>query len=386
MTAQPTRCTVNSLDDEELYRTLRNELRDIDATFSVHSCDRHDQTQTVQVIVRLNASDITQLEVRTQRLGPEPPRLTLPFFGSLLMMCIGILMMSAWSLSRVVRPLRRLADKAEAFGYDFALTPIIEEGPLEIRSAAHALNSMQERITRLISNRTRMVAAVNHDLRTPLTRMHLHLDTNEIHSVRDKLCKDVDLMLTIVGSTLTYLNTGNTDERKQWIDLSSLIATICADYAGMGAVIRCEVPRELRCLCQPDGIQRVLANLIDNAIRYGETVVVIASLYEHMVIIDVSDDGPGIPETMLRDVLEPFVRLDPSRSRQPGSVGLGLAIAHEILRMHSGTLQLFNRRPSGLSARIQLEQGAATRATHTQRFIEWKDGAASHRSASKPRN
>ncbi|WP_321880913.1 ATP-binding protein [Paraburkholderia bannensis] len=370
MTSQPARCTVNTLDDEELYRTLRDELSDTDATISVRSCDRHEPNRTVQVIVRLNAGDTTQLEVRTQRTGPEPPRLTFPFFGSFLLMCIGILMMSAWSMSRVVRPLRHLADKAEAFGHDLAFAPIVEEGALEIRSAAHAFNLMQERITRLMSNRTRMVAAVNHDLRTPLTRMRLQLDTNEIHAVRDSLRKDADLMLTIVSSSLTYLNTGKTDESKQWIDLGLLVATICGDYEAMGAKIRCEVPRQIRCLCRPDGMQRVLANLIDNAIRYGETIVVLASLCEDTIIIDISDDGPGIPDTMLRDVLEPFVRLDPSRGGQPGSVGLGLAIAHEIVRMHNGTLQLFNRRPSGLTARIQLEQSAGAGAANTQRSIE----------------
>ncbi|WP_322045707.1 ATP-binding protein [Paraburkholderia sp. J67] len=361
MTKTPARCTVNTLDDSELYHTLSDELRDIGATISVHSCDARDPNGTIQVLVRLKDDDAMQLEARTQRVGPEPPRLRFPFYGAALFMCVGLLAMSLWAVARVIRPLRRLADKAEAFGREIALAPIEEEGPLEIRRAAHAFNLMQERITHSLQNRTRMLAAVSHDLRTPLTRMRLQLDTNESETVRDKLRKDIDLMQTMVSSALSYLNTGNDDESKEWLDLSALIATICDEYEEAGAAIRYEGPRQIRCFCRPDGMQRVLANLIDNALRFGETVVVVASVREDTILIDVSDDGPGIPETRLRDVLEPFVRLDPSRRGQPGSVGLGLSIVRDIVRAHGGELKLINRRPVGLTARIVMPQ-----CTHDQ--------------------
>lgn len=353
MTTTPARCTVNTLDNGELYHTLRDELRDIGATVSVHSCDKTDPGGTIQVLVKLPGDD-AQLEVRTQHIGPEPPRLRFPFYGAILFMCVGVLGMSVWAVSLVVRPLRRLADKADAFGRDIALAPIEEEGPLEIRRAAHAFNLMQERITQSLHNRTRMLAAVSHDLRTPLTRMRLQIDTNESPSMRDKVRKDIDLMQTMVSSALSYLNTGNDNENKEWLDLSALIATVCDEYEEAGAAIRYDGPRQIRYFCRPDGMQRVMANLIDNALRFGETVVVVASVRDDTILIDVSDDGPGIPETRLRDVLEPFVRLDPSRGSQPGSVGLGLAIVRDIVRAHDGHLTLFNRRPSGLTARVQL--------------------------------
>ncbi|MBN3857077.1 HAMP domain-containing protein [Paraburkholderia sp. Ac-20340] len=361
MTRTPSRCTVNTLDNGELRRTLRNELSDIGATVSVHSCDPLNPNGTIQVVVHLRDDDATVLEARTQRIGPEPPRLTFPFVGALLFMFVGIAAMSAWAVSRVVRPLRRLADKADAFGREIALAPIEEEGPLEIRRAAHAFNMMQERITHSLHNRTRMLAAVSHDLRTPLTRMRLQLDTNESETVRDKLRKDIDLMQTMVSSALSFLSSGNSDENKEWLDLSALIATVCDEYEEAGAAIRYEGPHQIRCFCRPDGMQRVLANLIDNALRFGETVVVVASVRGETILIDVSDDGPGIPETRLRDVLEPFVRLDPSRRGQPGSVGLGLAIVRDIVRAHGGELTLINRRPSGLTARIVLSQSTRAR-------------------------
>ncbi len=361
VTAQPARCTVNTLDNGDLQRALQAELRDIGATVSVHSCDARNPNATIQVLVRLHDDDATVLEARTQRSGPEPPRLTFPVIGALIFLCVGVAAMSAWAVSRVIRPLRRLADKAEAFGREIALAPIEEEGPLEIRRAAHAFNLMQERITHSLHNRTRMLAAVSHDLRTPLTRMRLQLDTNESETVRDKLRKDIDLMQTMVSSALAFLRTGNDDESKEWLDLSALIATICDEYEEAGAAIRYEGPRQIRCFCRPDGMQRVLANLIDNALRFGETVVVVASVRAETILIDVSDDGPGIPETRLRDVLEPFVRLDPSRGGQPGSVGLGLAIVRDIVRAHGGELTLINRRPVGLTARVVLQQSAHDR-------------------------
>ncbi|WP_245641538.1 ATP-binding protein [Paraburkholderia bannensis] len=361
VTALPARCTVNTLDNGDLQRALQAELHDIGATVSVHSCDSRNPNATIQVLVRLHDDDATVLEARTQRSGPEPPRLTFPVIGALIFLCVGVAAMSAWAVSRVIRPLRRLADKAEAFGREIALAPIEEEGPVEIRRAAHAFNLMQERITHSLHNRTRMLAAVSHDLRTPLTRMRLQLDTNESETVRDKLRKDIDLMQTMVSSALAFLRTGNDDESKEWLDLSALIATICDEYEEAGAAIRYEGPRQIRCFCRPDGMQRVLANLIDNALRFGETVVVVASVRAETILIDVSDDGPGIPETRLRDVLEPFVRLDPSRRGQPGSVGLGLAIVRDIVRAHGGELTLINRRPVGLTARVVLQQSAHDR-------------------------
>ncbi|WP_321857360.1 ATP-binding protein [Paraburkholderia tropica] len=356
MTDAPATCLTHTLDIEDLQRALDNEVGDHTAGISVGSCNAEDPNSDIQVLVRLHRDDRVVLEARTQRIGPEPPRITFPLFAALLFTLVGVAALSAWAVALVVRPLQRLSDKADAFGREIALAPLAEEGPLEIRRAARAFNLMQERITQSITNRTRMLAAISHDLRTPLTRMRLQLDTNVSDTMRDKLRKDIDLMQTMVSSALAFLSTGSSDEHREWLDLAALIATLCDEYAEGGAVIRYEGPGHVRFFCRPDAMQRVLENLIDNALRYGETVVVVVSIRDETILIDVSDDGPGIPEAQLRDVLEPFVRLDPARGGQPGNVGLGLAIVRDIVRAHGGELMLMNRRPCGLTARILFSQ------------------------------
>jgi signal transduction histidine kinase len=204
-----------------------------------------------------------------------------------------------------------------------------------------------------------MLAAVSHDLRTPLTRMRLQLDTHRDDSgastaMRDKLRKDIELMHAMLSSALTFLRTGAEQENKEWLDLGALVATLCDEYEEGGARIRYAGPDQLRCHCRPDAMQRVFMNLIDNALRYGQSVLVTAALHQGALQIDVIDDGPGIPEDRLTDVLEPFVRLDSARGGAAGNVGLGLAIVHDILRSHGGEVVLTNCQPHGLRARVML--------------------------------
>jgi len=261
----------------------------------------------------------------------------------------------------VIRPLRRLSEQADAFGKEMAIAPIEEEGPLEIRRAAHAFNLMQERIARSIQNRTRMLAAISHDLRTPLTRMRLQVETGRADIARDKLIRDIDLMQTMVTSALAFLSSGESREEKEWLDLGALIATLCDEYEEAGATIRYEGPAQIRFFCRPDAMHRVLTNLIENAIHFGNTVGVSASTKGQTLTIEVADDGPGIPEDRLRDVIEPFVRLDPARGKRPGSAGLGLAIVREIVQAHDGTFTLINRKPSGLIARVVFSDATPAR-------------------------
>jgi signal transduction histidine kinase len=305
----------------------------------------------MQVIVPL---DRGMLEIRTDRVGLEPPRFTFPFYGAMLFMTVGVAALSAWAVWRVIRPLRRLSAKADAFGRDIAIAPIEEEGPLEIRRAAHAFNLMQERITRHMQSRTRMLAAISHDLRTPLTRMRLQLDNEEKDVDRDKLLRDIALMQTMTSSALSFLTSNASNETKEWLDLGALLETLCDEYAESGANIRYEGADQIPFFCRPDAIQRVLNNLIENAIHFGQSVVVSTRASANEVVMEVADDGSGIPPERLADVIEPFVRLDPSRAKRPGSVGLGLSIVDEIVRAHGGVLTLSNREPSGLLARIAL--------------------------------
>lgn len=355
VTDTPAPCAITTLDTEELSRAFAYELPQGPAV-KVSSCTTHDPRSDILVLTRIGP---TLLEARSHSAGLEQTRVSVPFFGALGFLCVGVIAMSAWAVARVVRPLNRLADRADAYGHDLAPAPIAEEGPREIRRVARAFNLMQERIALSLHNRTRMLAAVSHDLRTPLTRMRLQLDTNTDAAgdgapMRDKLRKDIDLMHAMLSSALAFLRTGSEQEHKEWLDLGALVATLCDEYEEGGATIRYEGPDQLRVHCRPDAMQRVFMNLIDNALRYGRSVVVAAAVRDGAMVIDVIDDGPGIPEDRLQDVLEPFVRLDVARGGAAGNVGLGLAIVNDIVRAHGGEVVLANCRPNGLRARVAL--------------------------------
>lgn len=347
LTEVPAACAALTLDTRNLEAALKSELPNTPAVMA-RACDSGGPA-IIQVLVPLGSQT---LDIRTDKVGRSPPRITFPFFGALLFMCVGVAAMSAWAVWRVIRPLRRLSEKADAFGRAIVLAPIEEEGPFEIRSAARAFNLMQERITRSIHDRTRMLAAISHDLRTPLTRMRLQLDIGSTDIARGKLRRDVGLMQSMVTSALAFLSGSFNEEEKEWFDLGALLSTLCDEYEETGALVRYEGPEQIRFFCRPNAITRALTNLIENGIHFGDKVLVKASAESGAIVIGVEDDGPGIPKDRVKDVVEPFVRLDRSRSNRPGSVGLGLSIVKEIVEAHGGALELIDRQPTGLIARI----------------------------------
>lgn len=351
MTQAPTTCEALTSDTRDLEAVLKTELGKSSPDVMVRSCDSGATATRIQVSIRL--SDQT-LEIRTGKSEPNAAfRFTFPFVGALLFLFIAVAAMSAWAVWRVIGPLRRLSAKAEAFGQNIAITPISEEGPLEIRNAAKAFNLMQERITRSIRDRTRMLAAISHDLRTPLTRMRLQLEPEGVEIARGKLLRDVGLMQSMVTSALAYLSGSFEEEEKEWLDLGALLATIPDEYEESGATVSYEGPEQIRFFCRPNAINRALTNLVENGIQFGGNVRITAAAEGGFITIEVSDDGPGIPQDRMQEVVEPFVRLDRSRSGRPGSVGLGLSIVKEIVNSHGGVLELVDRQPSGLVARLR---------------------------------
>lgn len=348
LTQAPAICEALTVDTRKLETVLRSELQRGMPKITSRLCDSGDPAFRLQILIQLN--DQT-LEVRTGESG-EPRRFAFPVISALLFLFVAVAAMSAWAVWRVIGPLRRLSAKADAFGHNVAIVPLEEEGPVEIRRAARAFNLMQERVTRSIHDRTRMLAAIGHDLRTPLTRMRLQLETEQTDLMRDKLLRDIGLMQSMVASALAFLSGNFDEEEKEWLDLGALLSTLCDEYDETGAIISYEGPEQMLFFCRPNAINRALTNLIENAIHFGETILVTASVEAETIMIDVVDDGPGIPKDRLRDVVEPFVRLDPSRSSRPGSVGLGLSIVKEIVEAHGGTLELIDRLPTGLIARV----------------------------------
>lgn len=351
-------CTGLRPEAQGMRAVLDAELRSLSMYTAVHSCDDAGSNRPGDVQV-LAVIDDQILEIRTERVSPQPaPRfslVTLPFIGTLLFLSVAVACMSAWALSRVIGPLRRLAEKANNFDHQIAVAPIREEGPQEIRLATRAFNLMQERIARSVRDRTRMLAAISHDLRTPLTRMRLQLETGQMNVARDRLIRDVDLMQSMVASALAFLSGIFDREEKEWLDLGALLSTLCDEFEEGGLAIRYEGPEQIHFLCRPNAVTRAVTNLIENGSQFGDKITVSATIEKHnTIIIDVADDGPGIPSQYLADVIEPFVRLDPIRLNRAGNVGLGLSIVREIAQSHSGTLTLINRQPHGLSARLTL--------------------------------
>jgi signal transduction histidine kinase len=322
LTKAPMACKTLSSDASEIQEVLTSELRDPALDLRVRSCNTSEPDQSASIQVLTQLGDQT-LEIRI-----------------------------------VIGPLRRLSEKADAFGRDIAVAPIEEEGPLEIRRATRAFNFMQERIASSIRDRTRMLAAVSHDLRTPLTRMRLLLETNAQNEMQSKLLQNVKLMQSIVASAVAFLSGSFDKEEMEWLDLGALLLTLCDEFEEAGCAVRYIGPEQLRCFCRPNAIARAITNLIENACSFGTEVTINASMLGDEVIVDVEDDGPGIPQDRKRQVMEPFVRLDPSRAGRPGSVGLGLSIVQEIVTAHSGTITLFDREPNGLIARVTLPVSA----------------------------
>lgn len=349
LTQAPAPCETLSTDTRDLEAVLKIELSKAAPNVTVRACASGDPQRPIQAIIELGDQ---MLDIRTAKTTTDPPFLTFQFVSAMLFLCVALAAMSAWAVWRVIRPLRRLSEQADAFGRSIAIAPIEEVGPLEIQRAARAFNLMQERITRSIQDRTRMLAAISHDLRTPITRMRLQLDTSSTDIARGKLLRDVGLMQSMVSSALAYLSGKSDQEEREWLDLGALLSTLCDEYEENGVAASYEGPEQIRFFCRPNAITRALTNLVENGIHFGSSVMITASVESDIIKIEVADDGPGIPKENLKDVLEPFVRLDPSRSSRPGSVGLGLSIVNEIVEAHSGTLELIQRQPTGLIVRV----------------------------------
>lgn len=254
----------------------------------------------------------------------------------------------------VTRPIQRLAEAADAFGRDLDSPPLEESGPTETRQAAEAFNRMQERLRRLIAERSRALAAVSHDLRTPLTRMRLRAELIDDEELRNQINADIDDMQAMVESTLSYLRGLQENEPVQTIDIEALLQSIVADEQSMGRPVVLAQVHAAPYAGRLMALKRAIANLIDNAVKYGHEANV--KIYDDPLTlrIVVEDWGPGIPEQDLVRVIEPYVRLESSRSRETGGVGLGLAVARDAALLHDGQLTLENIPGMGLRAALVL--------------------------------
>lgn len=253
----------------------------------------------------------------------------------------------------IARPMRRLAVAAEALGRGESVKPLPESGPDDIRQTAEAFNLMQERLQRFVEDRTRMLAAISHDLRTPLTSLRLRAEFVTDADVQEKMLNTIGEIQTMTEAALAFVREEATAEATRAVDLSALVESLCDDLAELGHNVSFIDGTAINYRCRPDALRRAIRNLVENAVRYGERARVRVSRTAKSIDIIVEDDGPGIPGDAMEQVFAPFYRLEDSRNRETGGVGLGLSIARAIARHHGGDVVLSNR-TRGLQATISL--------------------------------
>jgi signal transduction histidine kinase len=276
------------------------------------------------------------------------------FLLSMGIMALVILAVSVWAVRRVTAPLGALSAAAERLGNDLNASPMPETGTVETRQASHAFNTMQAQLRGLIENRTRILAAISHDLRTPLTLLRLRAENVENHQERDKMLATIAEMDSMVGTTLQFARDETATELRRPTDITALTQSIADDMADAGLPVQMQPAEPVVYDCRPDALKRAIRNLLDNAVKYGKAATVAMQTTPKAIEIIIDDEGPGIPEQYLSRVFDPFYRLEASRSRETGGVGLGLAIAQSIVQAHRGELVLSNRPVGGLRAQISL--------------------------------
>lgn len=279
-----------------------------------------------------------------------PPRLLLN-----LALLVLVLVAALYAATRgITRPLSALARAAEAAGRGTRVPPLSECGPYELRHAAHAFNSMQERLHRYLDSRTGVLAAMSHDLKTPLTRLRLQVETLlDDPTLRARLGRELDEMEGMVRSALALFRGLDAEDVAEPVDINALIEAVRAGFSEMGRDVKVTGRAHGPYRCRPQAMKRCLTNLVSNAVTFGAHAWI--EVYDgSMLRILVCDDGPGIPPEALERVFEPFYRLEASRNRDTGGSGLGLSIARDVAQAHGGSVRLRNRPAGGISAELCL--------------------------------
>ena len=264
---------------------------------------------------------------------------------------IGISVAAAYQLSR---PIGRFTEAVRRFGNDPRAAALPVAGPIELRETVRAFNAMQAKIQAFVSDRTAMLAAISHDLRTPLTKIRLRGEFIEDDDQRARLFRDVDDMQAMVDSALAFFRDDLQDEEVTAFDFPELLRTIADDYADQGHPVVYDGVDRLAHRGKPFALKRAFPNWVDNAVKYGRAPELELRCREDSVVVAVRDSGPGIPATAFEEVFAPFYRLERSRNRATGGVGLGLTSARSVIQGHGGSITLHNRESGGLELRVTL--------------------------------
>jgi len=309
-------------------------------------------------VVALQLSDTTWLNIAAadEKTVPVWSIDSFALIGTLLVIVIGL---SVWGTRRLTAPLNTLAAAAERLGLDVTAPPLPERGPDDMRHAIRAFNDMQARIRRFVEDRTRMIAAISHDLRTPITRLRLRAELIEDAEQHQKMLADLDDMETMINATLAFAREEANPEPRQAVDLATLLRDICEHMPAATVTAASRDALTTSFSGQPVALRRGFTNVIDNACKYGTAARVELSADGNAVVVTVDDDGPGVPEDELERVFRPFYRVEQSRSRDSGGTGLGLSVARAVFRAHGGDVMLANRPAGGLRATIRLPTAPA---------------------------
>lgn len=301
--------------------------------------------------VRLHDGTLVTFDSRQPAETESWPYRLLASLAVLLAAVIGVSLIAVrWA----TRPLNALADAADELGKNIHRSPLAESGPLEVARAARAFNTMQARLARYLRDRTRVLAAMSHDLKTPITRLRLRAELLDDPSLRGKFTGDLVELESMVGATLDFMRGLESEEAEKPIDVNALLESLQADLAETGGRVSIEGGPLKPYPGRPGALKRCLANLLDNAIKYGSSARVGVDDNDERLEIRIRDAGPGIPEPELERVFEPYYRVEGSRNRATGGAGLGLTIARGIAETHGGSLSLHNRAEGGLEARLTL--------------------------------
>ena len=304
---------------------------------------------TVQITLR-DGSWVTFDTLLSPQDTSIPARVAL----TLLILLGSVVVLSLVAVRWVTGPLSALASAADKLGADINQAPLAETGPLEVRRAARAFNTMQQRLSRFIADRTRILAAMSHDLKTPITRLRLRTEMLDDETLRGKFAKDLAEMESMVTQTLDFMRDASKIEAMQRIDVMALLESLQTDYQETGSAVAIQGTIAEPWRGRPNALKRCLTNLVDNAINYGARATLSLRDSAERIVIRVRDEGPGMPEDQLEKAFEPFFRGETSRNRETGGTGLGLGIARNIARAHGGELSLQNRPEGGLEATLTL--------------------------------
>jgi signal transduction histidine kinase len=314
---------------------------------------RHHHRGPSSLLISARLDDGRWLNAGMNVWAPSP-RWALPALSSMAVMAVALSLIVILMVRRITRPMAQLAAAAESLGRGETVQPLIEQGPLDVRQTTRAFNQMHDRLQRFVQDRTRMLAAISHDLRTPITSLRLRAEFVEDEETRAKILETLDEMQRMTEATLAFAREEAAREETRTVDLGALIESLCEDLAEMGMDVAFAPARRTPYPCRPVSLKRAIRNLVENAVIYGERARVALEPAGDGFWIVIDDDGPGIPEADFERVFAPFVRLEESRSQETGGIGLGMAIARSIVRSHGGDITLANRSERGLRATIHL--------------------------------